>query len=223
MSPTIDAGSNALVPDGLASEPLSREDPCGTPRLLQRLPAVVDMGADELISPATPSCPPPVQKSPPPRPRVGPLHQPQAHLHRRVAEAELLEHRRPGLLRDIFVITKSRFTASRSSPPCRHATGIRQARTGAVLPGRRRHRDVTVKLNSTGRTCCAISTRSRPSCWPTRHRPRALRLSSCSMACASASPRSTSGDTRSIQSITEPRPLLGGGVGFSTSKHARLL
>jgi hypothetical protein len=72
LSPTIDAGSNALVPEGLTT------DAFGTPRILAgRLgctsasPAVVDMGADELVSLATPSCPPSVQKSPPAPPRPG--------------------------------------------------------------------------------------------------------------------------------------------------------
>jgi len=70
-SPTIDAGSNALVPAGLASDAfghariLAGHSGCG-----QTSPAVVDMGADEFVSLATPSCPPSVQKSPlaPPRP-----------------------------------------------------------------------------------------------------------------------------------------------------------
>jgi len=65
-SPTIDAGSNALVPAGLTT------DVFGTPRILSgRLgctsasPAIVDMGADELV-PSAPACPPSV----PPRPAV---------------------------------------------------------------------------------------------------------------------------------------------------------
>jgi hypothetical protein len=56
-SPTIDAGSNALVPEGLTT------DFYGTPRILagyascsQSFPAVVDMGAAE-FQPAQPSCP----------------------------------------------------------------------------------------------------------------------------------------------------------------------
>jgi hypothetical protein len=64
-SPTIDAGSNALVPTGLAS------DAFGHARILpgrtgcgQSFPAVVDMGADEFIAPE-PSCPPPVAPHPP--------------------------------------------------------------------------------------------------------------------------------------------------------------
>ncbi len=70
-SPTIDAGSNALVPDGLTT------DFYGTPRILagyascsQSFPAVVDMGAAEL-QPAQPSCPAAVQqqtKAAPPAP-----------------------------------------------------------------------------------------------------------------------------------------------------------
>jgi hypothetical protein len=70
-SPTIDAGSNALVPTGLTT------DAFGDPRILaghagcaQSFPAVVDMGADELV-PGAPSCPPPVQKPPPSPPRPG--------------------------------------------------------------------------------------------------------------------------------------------------------
>jgi hypothetical protein len=58
-SPTIDAGSNALVPSGLTT------DAFGTTRILAghtgctgSFPAVVDMGAAELQS-AVPSCPPP--------------------------------------------------------------------------------------------------------------------------------------------------------------------
>jgi hypothetical protein len=56
-SPTIDAGSNALVPAGLTT------DAFGTPRILSghlgctsASPAVVDMGADE-FAPSPPSCP----------------------------------------------------------------------------------------------------------------------------------------------------------------------
>jgi hypothetical protein len=56
-SPTIDAGSNALVPSGLTT------DAFGTPRILaghagcsQSFPAVVDIGAAE-FQPAQPSCP----------------------------------------------------------------------------------------------------------------------------------------------------------------------
>lgn len=68
VSPTIDAGSNALVPGGLSI------DAFGTTRVLAghtgcgvSFPAVVDMGAAEL-QPSQPSCPPPVQKSAPPAP-----------------------------------------------------------------------------------------------------------------------------------------------------------
>ncbi len=64
-SPTIDAGSNALVPAGLTT------DAFGDPRILpghagcsQGFPAVVDMGAGEFIAPE-PSCPPPVGPRPP--------------------------------------------------------------------------------------------------------------------------------------------------------------
>ena len=64
-SPTIDAGSNALVPVGLTT------DAFGTPRILAghaacgvSFPAVVDMGADEYAPPA-PSCPAPIQKQAP--------------------------------------------------------------------------------------------------------------------------------------------------------------
>jgi hypothetical protein len=64
-SPTIDAGSNALVPAGLT------RDVFGDPRILaghagcaQSFPAVVDMGADEL-APSAPSCPAPVAPRPP--------------------------------------------------------------------------------------------------------------------------------------------------------------
>ncbi len=65
-SPTIDAGSNALVPAGLTT------DAFGDPRILaghsgcgQSFPAVVDMGADEL-TPSAPSCPVPVSVKPQP-------------------------------------------------------------------------------------------------------------------------------------------------------------
>jgi hypothetical protein len=64
-SPTIDAGSNALVPSGLTT------DAFGTPRILAghtgctgSFPAVVDMGAAEL-QPAQPSCPATVQQQSP--------------------------------------------------------------------------------------------------------------------------------------------------------------
>jgi hypothetical protein len=67
-SPTIDAGSNALVPSGLTT------DAFGTARILAghtgctgSFPAVVDMGAAEL-QPAQPSCPAPVQQ---PTPNAG--------------------------------------------------------------------------------------------------------------------------------------------------------
>jgi hypothetical protein len=65
-SPAIDAGSNVLVPAGLAT------DAFGTTRILAghvgcgvSFPAVVDMGADE-FTPSAPPCPPPVHPSPPP-------------------------------------------------------------------------------------------------------------------------------------------------------------
>ncbi len=66
-SPTIDAGSNALVPAALTTDAL------GDARILpghsgcgQSFPAIVDIGADELTPPA-PSCSPApaIQKSPP--------------------------------------------------------------------------------------------------------------------------------------------------------------
>lgn len=64
-SPTIDAGSNALVPGGLTT------DAYGTTRILAGhagcagdFPAVVDMGAAE-FQPAAPSCPAPVQEQTP--------------------------------------------------------------------------------------------------------------------------------------------------------------
>jgi hypothetical protein len=74
-SPTIDAGSNALVPSGLTT------DVFGTTRILAghavctgEVPRVVDMGAAE-FSPAIPPCAPPVttigKSSPPARPAPG--------------------------------------------------------------------------------------------------------------------------------------------------------
>ena len=64
-SPTIDAGSNALVPAGLTT------DAFGTPRILSghlgctsASPAVVDMGADELV-PSAPACPARLAPRPP--------------------------------------------------------------------------------------------------------------------------------------------------------------
>jgi hypothetical protein len=70
-SPTIDVGSNALVPAGLTT------DAFGDPRFLagragcgQSFPAVVDMGADELV-PGVPSCPFTGGKPPPSPPRPG--------------------------------------------------------------------------------------------------------------------------------------------------------
>jgi len=64
-SPTIDAGSNALVPAGLTT------DAFGHARILaghvgcaQSFPAVVDMGADE-FPPSVLSCPPPFAPRPP--------------------------------------------------------------------------------------------------------------------------------------------------------------
>jgi hypothetical protein len=67
-SPTIDAGSNALVPSGLST------DAFGTTRILPghagctgAFPAVVDIGAAEL-QPTVPSCPPPPPPPPPPAP-----------------------------------------------------------------------------------------------------------------------------------------------------------
>jgi hypothetical protein len=67
-SPTIDAGSNALVPSGVTA------DAFGTTRILAghaacgvSFPAVVDIGAAEL-QPGVPSCPPPAQKPAPPPP-----------------------------------------------------------------------------------------------------------------------------------------------------------
>ena len=74
-SPTIDAGSNALVPGGLTA------DAFGGPRILAghaacgvSFPAVVDIGAAEL-QPGSISCPPPIQPPPPPLPpRPGLTH-----------------------------------------------------------------------------------------------------------------------------------------------------
>jgi hypothetical protein len=64
-SPTIDAGSNALVPAGLTT------DAFGDARILaghsgcsQSFPAIVDMGADE-FTPSAPSCPAPLASRPP--------------------------------------------------------------------------------------------------------------------------------------------------------------
>jgi hypothetical protein len=66
-SPTIDAGSNALVPSGLST------DAFGVTRILPghaacgvSFPAVVDIGAAEL-QPIAPLCPPPILKIAPPR------------------------------------------------------------------------------------------------------------------------------------------------------------
>ncbi len=74
-SPTIDAGSNALVPGGLTT------DSFGTIRILAdhtgctgNFPAIVDMGAAEFQSTA-PSCPAPVQRQ---SPAPGPAAQEQA-------------------------------------------------------------------------------------------------------------------------------------------------
>ena len=64
-SPTIDAGSNALVPAGLASDAFSHarilagHAACGV-----SFPAVVDMGADE-FAPSPPSCPALIAPRPP--------------------------------------------------------------------------------------------------------------------------------------------------------------
>jgi hypothetical protein len=66
-SPTIDAGSNALVPAGLTT------DAFGHPRILaghvscsQSFPAIVDMGADEFTyGYGALSCPPPIGPRPP--------------------------------------------------------------------------------------------------------------------------------------------------------------
>ena len=64
-SPTIDAGSNALVPAGLASDVfgnariLAGHAACGV-----SFPAVVDMGADE-FAPSVPSCPASAAPRPP--------------------------------------------------------------------------------------------------------------------------------------------------------------
>ena len=64
-SPTIDAGSNALVPAGLASDAfgnariLAGHAACGV-----SFPAVVDMGAEEFLPPA-PFCPAPAAPRPP--------------------------------------------------------------------------------------------------------------------------------------------------------------
>jgi hypothetical protein len=65
-SPTIDAGSNALVPSGLTT------DFFGTTRILAghasctgSFPAVVDMGAAEFEPAAVPPCPAPVQEQTP--------------------------------------------------------------------------------------------------------------------------------------------------------------
>jgi hypothetical protein len=64
-SPTIDAGSNALVPSGLSTDVfgdtriLAGRAACGV-----SFPAIVDMGADE-FTPPIPSCPPPLAPRPP--------------------------------------------------------------------------------------------------------------------------------------------------------------
>jgi hypothetical protein len=64
-SPTIDAGSNALVPAGLASDAFRHARIlAGHAGCSQSFPAIVDMGADEFIAPEM-SCPPPVAPRPP--------------------------------------------------------------------------------------------------------------------------------------------------------------
>ncbi len=69
-SPTIDAGSNALVPSGLTT------DAFGTPRILAghtgctgSFPTVVDIGAAE-FQPVAPSCPVAAEQTPAPSPVV---------------------------------------------------------------------------------------------------------------------------------------------------------
>jgi hypothetical protein len=70
-SPTIDAGSNALVPTGLTTDAFgAARIQAGRAGCGQSFPAVVDMGADE-FAPGAPSCPPSVQKLTPSPPRPG--------------------------------------------------------------------------------------------------------------------------------------------------------
>jgi hypothetical protein len=80
-SPTIDAGSNALVPAGLATDAFDdTRILAGRAGCAQSFPAVVDIGADEL-APPVPSCPAPAQKQPPaPTPALASARPGQASL-----------------------------------------------------------------------------------------------------------------------------------------------
>ena len=146
-SPTIDAGSNALVPDGLTT------DFYGTPRILagyascsQSFPAVVDMGAAEPPArPAVlPSCCPAADQSRAAGARADPLRQPRAQLHRHRAATELHEHRRSGLLRDDLrhLQRDAKGQEDRRRRHERPRQDARQNRPRVVLPTRRRHRNV---------------------------------------------------------------------------------
>lgn len=67
-SPTIDAGSNALVPSGLSTDAFGRSRILpGRTGCTGSFPAVVDIGAAEFL-PEPQSCPAPIQKQTPPPP-----------------------------------------------------------------------------------------------------------------------------------------------------------
>ncbi len=67
-SPTIDAGSNVLVPASLTTDVFgAARIQAGRAGCGQSFPAVVDMGADE-FAPGVPSCPPSIQHPTLPRP-----------------------------------------------------------------------------------------------------------------------------------------------------------
>jgi hypothetical protein len=95
-SPTIDAGSNALVPGGLSTDAFgaTRILP-GHPGCTGASPAVVDMGASEFIAPA-----PPCPEIGSPATRPDSLRPPQDQPKGCGADPQLLEHRRSGLLRN---------------------------------------------------------------------------------------------------------------------------
>ena len=207
-SPTIDAGSNALVPSGLTT------DFFGTTRILaghagctDSFPAVVDMGTAE-FEPAVPSCPATVQEQ---TPTTGPAA-PTAGLTASAPATDPSVDKQvpaPGLAHFVSLKLSSTGIALRlscSSTDGQGCSGTTYITANETLQGKKvvavgasnrtkapvriaRHRSpcrpVPPRRSRSSSTrpassCCAISTHSRPGCWPTRRCPLTARLSSCS-------------------------------------------
>ena len=145
-SPTIDAGSNALVPSGLTTDAFGTpQDPRWTRRLHGQLPCRGRHRRGGVPARAQPSCarnrPRHRVRGPEadPCPRSDPFRQPEDQPHRYRFAAELHEHRRSELLRGDLrhldeTLKGKKVVAVGAS---KRTKAIRQDRPGVVLAGRR--------------------------------------------------------------------------------------